>query len=238
VAAIFVILVLAAVYASLWVRNRLMHQKLVSIDDSLYPWRNEPTVAEFWSTFLSSPQDTDVVVPDPALSQMEYHTRTTVSLGSYVNRSYLGQLQDQRLDPEVRDALTSFNLLNFVTLSAIKMADPILALDPPSRKMHLYFSHEYIPAFIDRDNVILLGDPVSNPFIQLIENRLNFNVDRVGNHLGPLVNRAPIGQEQSTYVASSGVGCWILSGGLPIQPGPQRKLSLNSGNLASRYAGS
>ena len=235
VGAILAILALSAACASLWVRDRALRQNLVSIDNSLYPWRSEPTVAAFWSSFLNSPQDTDVVVPDAALSQMEYHTRTTVSIGSYVDRSYLGQLQGQKIDPEVRDVLASFNSLNFVTLSAIKMADTVLALDPLSKKMRLYFSREYIPSFIDRDNVILLGDPVSNPFIQLIENRLNFTVDRVGNHLGPVVNRAPIGQEQSTYVASDGVG-YCLVAYLP-NPGHSGKFLLIQGTSPAATQG-
>jgi hypothetical protein len=209
--AIFLILALCAACTTLWIRNGTMHQELVDLNNSLYPWRNEPTVAAFWSTFLSSPQDTDVVIPDAALGQMEYYAQTSISLRDYVNRSYLGQLQSAEMNPDVRTVLGKFNSLNFVTLSAIKMAERILALDPLSKRMHLYFSREYIPSFIDRDNVILLGDPVSNPFIQLIENQLNFTVERVNKGLGPVVNHAPVGQEQSTYVTTESAAYCVVA---------------------------
>jgi len=210
-AALAVIFVLCGACVALWVSNRSMREELTALDRSLYPWREEPAVAAFWSAFLNSSQDTDVVVPDAALGQMEYYTQTSVSLRDYLDRSYLGQLQRAPMNAGVRDALRSFTSLNFVTLSAIEMADRIMALDPLSKKLHLYFSREYIPSFIDRDNVILLGDPVSNPFIQIIEGRLNFTVDRQGNHLGPVINHAPAGREQPVYVSTDNTGYCVVA---------------------------
>jgi hypothetical protein len=210
-AAIIMILLLGGVCTALWVQNRALRSTIKATDESFFPWRYEPTVGAFWSAFLDSNQDTDVIVPDAALGQEEYYTRTSVSLRDYVNRSYIGELQNQKLSPDVRTVLSSFNSLNFVTLSAIKMAHNILALDPLNKKMHLFFSREYIPSFVDRDNVILLGDPVSNPFIQLIENRLNFTMDRDGNHLGPVINHAPRKGEQSVYTASDSTGYCVVA---------------------------
>jgi hypothetical protein len=57
------------------------------------------------------------------------------------------------------------------------MAHTIMVLDPLHRKMHLYCSREDIPSFIDLYNVVIfLGCQRSNPWIQLIEDRLNFRV--------------------------------------------------------------
>jgi hypothetical protein len=199
-----IIVALAITCISLWMRER-------AVQSMLYPWRQEPTVATFWSNFLDSNQDTDVIVPDAALAQIEYFTQSSVSLHDYVNRRYLGGLQGQTLNPNVRALLGSFSSLNFVTLSAVKTADNILALDPFSKKMHLYFSREYIPSFVDRDNVILLGDPVSNPYIQLIENHLNFTMDREGNHLGPVINHAPQKGEQASYAGTDSIGYCVVA---------------------------
>ena len=127
------------------------------------------------------------------------------------DRSYINQLESQDLNPDVRTLLNSFSSLNFVTLSAIKMAQNILALDPLGKKMHMYFSREYIPAFIDRDNVILLGDPRSNPWVQLLESRLNFSVDRENGHLGPVINHAPAPGEQASYIRADSVGYCVVA---------------------------
>jgi hypothetical protein len=228
VAAGVLVVALSSACASLWMRNRALQRSLDASERAFYPWRYEPTVASFWSAFLDSGLETDVVVPDAALSQYEYYARTSVLLRDYVNRSYLGQLQSRTLSPDLRMALGSFSSLNFVTLSAVKMADNILALDPLKRKMHLYFSREYIPSFVDRDNVILLGDQVSNPFIQLVENRLNFTVDRDGNHLGPVINHAPAPGEQAFYIASDSIGYCVVAY-LP-NPGHSGKILLIQGS--------
>ncbi len=226
--AIVAIVALSAACVGLWVQNRTLQRSLNLTDRSFYSWRYEPTVASFWKVFLDSRIDTDVVVPDAALSQYEYYTRTSVSLRDYVNRSYVGQLQAQMLSPDMRAIFNSFTSLNFVTLSAIKMAHSILALDPLNQRMHLYFSREYIPSFIERDNVILIGDQVSNPYIQLIENRLNFSVDRVGNHLGPVINRSAAQGEPATYFASDSIGYCVVAY-LP-NPGHNGKFLLIQGS--------
>jgi hypothetical protein len=219
--------VLACVCVGLWLQNRTMSRSLDATERSFYPWKYEPTVAAFWSNFLDGNQDTDVVVPDASFSQVQYYSRTSIPLREYIDRSYIGQLQTKNVSSEARTLLNSFTSLNFVTLSAIKMAHNIMALDPLNRKMHLYFSREYIPSFIDKDNVVLLGDPRSNPWIQLIENRLNFSVDREEGHLGPVINRSPAPGEQTHYQYSDGVGYCVVAF-LP-NPGHKSKFLLIQG---------
>jgi hypothetical protein len=211
IAAGLVILILTSACLALWLQNTAMKKSMDVTERAFYPWRYEPTVAAFWSTFLDSNQNTDVIVPDASFSQIQYYSQTSISLQNYIDRSYIGQLESQKLNPDVRTLLNSFSSLNFVTLSAIKMAQNILALDPLGKKMHMYFSREYIPAFIDRDNVILLGDPRSNPWVQLLENRLNFSADRENGHLGPVINHAPAPGEQASYVGTDGVGYCVVA---------------------------
>jgi hypothetical protein len=210
-AASLVILILSSACFGLWVQNRAMQRSLDATERAFYPWKQEPTVAAFWSTFLDSTQDTDVIVPDASFSQIQYYSQTSIPLQNYIDRSYIGQLESQNLNPDVRTLLNSFSSLNFVTLSTIKMAQNILSLDPLGRKMHMYFSREYIPAFIDRDNVILLGDPRSNPWVQLLENRLNFSEDRENGHLGPVINHAPAPGEQASYIKTDSVGYCVVA---------------------------
>jgi hypothetical protein len=211
IAAGLAILILSSACLGLWIQNRAMQRSLDATERAFYPWKQEPTVAAFWSTFLDSTQDTDVIVPDASFSQIQYYSQTSIPLEKYIDRSYINQLESQDLNPDVRTLLNSFSSLNFVTLSAIKMAQNILALDPLGKKMHMYFSREYIPAFIDRDNVILLGDPRSNPWVQLLESRLNFSVDRENGHLGPVINHAPAPGEQASYISADSVGYCVVA---------------------------
>lgn len=211
IAAGLAILALGGACVALWMQNRAMRRSMDATERAFYPWKQQPTVAAFWSIFLDSSQDTDVIVPDASFSQIQYYSQTSIPLQNYIDRSYIAQLESQKLNPDVRTLLNSFNSLNFVTLSAIKMAQNILALDPLGKKMHMYFSREYIPAFIDRDNVILLGDPRSNPWVQLLENRLNFSEDRENGHVGPVVNHAPAPGEQASYIKTDTVGYCVVA---------------------------
>jgi hypothetical protein len=211
IAASLTILALAAACSVLWMQNRAMQSKLDSIDLAFYPWRHEPTVAAFWSTFLDSNLDTDVIIPDATFSQIQAYSRTSISLQDYFDRSYISRFRSQRLTPDVRALLSLSGSLNFVTLSAVRMAQNIVTLDPLNRKIHMYFSREYIPAFIDRDNVVLLGDPRSNPYIQILEDRLNFRVYVQNGQIGPVINRAPASGEQANYSAASGVGYCVVA---------------------------
>jgi len=202
---------MGVVLAVLLVQNLELRRSLRETQHAFYPWRDEPTVAAFWSNFLETPQDTDVLVPDASFSQAQSYSRTSISLHDYIDRSYIRQLENTNLPPEARSILGTSTNLNFVTLSAVKMAHNILALDPLNKKMHLYFSREYIPSFIDRDNIILLGDPRSNPWVQLLENRLNFQVVVDHGQIGPIYNRAPRPGEQATYQPTDSEGYCVVA---------------------------
>ncbi len=197
--------------AGLWIQNRDLRGSLDETKRAIYPWRYQPTVASFWSQFVDSSIETDVVVPDALFSQMQYYSRTSIPLKDYIDRSYLNHVEMQRIDPSSRAFLVSVIPLNFVTLNAVTIAQNILDLDPLHRKMHLYYSREFLPNFIDRDNVILLGDPRSDPWMQLVENRLNFTLDRDEGHLGPIVNHEPLAGELSSYQQNDSVGYCVIA---------------------------
>lgn len=209
--AVGLVLLFASTSALLLVENLSLRRSMDETQHAFYPWRYEPTVAGFWSNFLDTPQETDVLVPDASFSQIQSYSRTSISLHDYLDRSYVGQLQMTGINSEVRSLLGLSSSLNFVTLSAIKMADNILALDPLKKKMHMYFSREYIPSFIDRDNVIFLGDQRSNPWIQLLESRLNFVEELDHGNLGPVINRSPNAGEQTTYQQTDTVGYCVVA---------------------------
>jgi hypothetical protein len=235
IAAALAVLGLGSACVFLWMQNRALQKSADSTAREFYPWKQDPAVAAFWSTFLDANQDTDVVVPDASFSQIQYYTRTSITLRDYLNRSYISQLQSEKLNPVVRALLDSFSSLNFVTLSAIKMSQNILALDPLGRKMHMYFSREYIPAFIDQHNVILIGDQRSNPWIQLMENRLNFGLDRENDTLGPVINRAPAPGEQKQYLSTDSVGYCVVAY-LPNPGHPGKFLLIEGTSPASTQA--
>jgi hypothetical protein len=222
-----VILALTAGCLTLWMHTRAMQR-------SLYAWRYQPALASFWSEFLDSDQDTDVVLPDASFSEVQFLSKNSFSLRDYMNRGYIGKLQTQNQDPNLSAALTKFAGLNLLTPSAVKLAQSILVLDPLKRKMHLYFSREYIPEFVKRDNVVLFGGPIASPWMELFESRLNFTVERSYDRVGHVIDNAPSQSEQETYTANDSVGYCVVAF-LP-NPGNRGKVLLIQGTDAEATA--
>lgn len=95
------------------------------------------------------------------------------------------------------------------------MAEHLDDLDPLNTQIHMYFARGYNPVFLKRDNVVLFGTRLSNPWMEIYENRLVFPVQRnpnvadavsAGEPREIIANRTPASGEQATYAPSGAVG--------------------------------
>jgi len=192
------VLALACGCVALWLQNRAMQR-------SLYPWRYEPELKAFWSTFLDSPLDTDIVLPDASLGQIQLLTNSRVSLQDYLSRSYISRLQAANQDSVKQALLSEFSTSSLVTPGSFRLAESIQALEPGNKRTHIYLSDEYRAAFVEADNLILIGVPFANPWMELYRDRLNFTVlnsDRTAR----ISNRSPEPGEQAIYIPSMSEG--------------------------------
>ncbi len=196
------ILGLAAGCLALWVQNRALKQSLESTHRSLYAWQDTPTVLAFWSQFFNASQDTDVVMGDASFSLVQVLSKRSFSLNDYLSRSYISQLQAQNMSPDMHAAMTLIPSWNLGSKNGFYMARRILSLDPTGAKIHLYYARDYMAALIQKDNVILIGSPIGNPWVDLFEDRLNF-VEKFdsNNPVSPvsISNRTPVSNEQEIY---------------------------------------
>jgi len=197
---------LLAMYVSVWMQNR-------SLRDQLTPWQNRPAEANLWSQFMTGSADTDIVVGDSSLGLVEDLEQRQISLQDYINRSYLTELQSRKFSPDADTELHLLERRTLVSRGSYMMTQRLLAAAPHSGHIHTYFARSYNPSQINRDNVILLGGRLSNPWIELFENRMNFVVqhnfqaeldDRVAH--ASIVNRAPAAGEQAIYTPSPSIG--------------------------------
>ena len=201
-------LVLAAVCLRLSLDNRVMHKQL-------YPWEYQPAVSAFWTGFLGANPTTDVVLSDTAFGMFQVIGKQTYSLQDFLNRSYVNQLQKQNLDPQVRDTLQMLGRRTLVSRGEFTMAEHLDDLDPLNTRIHMYFARGYNPVFLERHNVVLFGTRLSNPWMEIFENRLVFPVQQNPNVADPeaagapreiIANRTPASGEQATYTPSGAVG--------------------------------
>jgi hypothetical protein len=188
-----IIVALACGCLALWRQNRNLQQ-------SLSPWKYQPELAAFWGTFLDSPLDTDIVLPDASFGQIQLLNDSPISLQDYLSHKYINQFQRGHPDPARQAVLNIFTANSWVSPSAIRLSDSIQALDTVSRKIHLYLSEEYRPALLDEDNLILIGVPLANPWMGLYEDRLNFTQSMYFDKAFSIYDRAPKPGEQATYI--------------------------------------
>jgi len=184
----------------LWLQNRDLHR-------SLYSWESTPALRSFWSQFLDTQPETDVVLADPAFALIEDITKRPRSLNDYLSRNYPSQTESPDLSMDRREDLGQILSRSFGSPGDFRVAQRIFALDPLSKKTHLYFAREFLPGLVNQNNVILIGSRRSNPWVDLFEGRLNFSLDYDRIRLASFVrNRAPASGEEQTYLAPPSAG--------------------------------
>lgn len=201
-------LVLCAICLHLSLDNRAMHKRL-------YPWEYQPAVSAFWTGFLGANPTTDVVLSDTAFGMFQVISKHSYSLQDFLNRSYANQLQKQNLDPQMRTTLEMLARRTLVSRGEFTMAEHLDEMDPLNTQFHMYFAGGYNPAFLKGHNVILLGTRLSNPWMEVFENRLVFPVELNPKVADPeaagaprqiVTDRSPASGEQATYKPSGTMG--------------------------------
>jgi hypothetical protein len=200
IAGVIVAALAIACCAALWFQNRAMHRSMDSTQRSFYPWQYEPSVAGFWSDVLNASPNTDIVLADTSYGLLQATTGDSFGLNDYMNRSYVSRIQAQKMRPEMHDALNRIAAWRLGSFDEFKLARGILALDPLGQKMHLYSARDFMPDLIKRDNVILIGGRLTNPWEELFESELNFTLKFDNTDPPSIVNKAPVAGERGRYI--------------------------------------
>jgi hypothetical protein len=188
------IVLLVVMCGVLWMQNQAMRE-------SLYAWKNTPSMRSFWSGILEASPNTDVVLADTSFALIEDITKKPISLNNYLSRNYISQLQAPELSQDRRDDLHMIAARNFGSLGDFRAAQRIAALDPMAQKIHLHYARDYTPTLIKQNNVILIGSRKSNPWVDLFTSSMNFTVQYDPNHFVSFIqNRAPAAGEQQVYM--------------------------------------
>lgn len=203
IAVALMMIVFAAGCAFFWVQYRTLHR-------SLYAWQYEPSVSALWTNILNASPDTDVVLADASFGLLQDLNKESFSFNDYLSRSYISELQAQHPSPEMQIMLSRIVRWNMGSQDDFKLAHRILALDPLGKKIHLYDARDYMPDLLNRDNVILIGGRISNPWEDLFDGRMNFTVKFDDDGSITVVNRAPAAGEQPIYTQVNSVGYCVI----------------------------
>jgi hypothetical protein len=200
-----------AVIAMLAVGWLLAWNRLQSVNHSLYPWRYEPTVADLWTRILSARPDTDVVLADASFGLLQDLGKERFPFDQYLNRDYIDQLQGQSLSPDMHRAVDRIGIWNLGSQDEFQLAQRLLSLDPLGKEIHLYSARDFMPELTRRDNVILIGGSLSNPWDDLFESRMNFVTTFADDGSIAVANRAPARGEQAIYEQTPAVEYCVVS---------------------------
>lgn len=204
-------ILLALLCLVLWSRSQSATARYETLHRSLYSWQYEPSVAQFWTSFLGAKPDTDIVVADASFGLLQDIDKKSFSFDDYLRRSYVNDLPSTHLSPDLRATLERIAAWNLGSPDEFMLARRILALDPLGQNIHVYSARNYMPALTKRDNVILIGGSISNPWDDLFEDRMNFTVKFQANDSIMVVNRAPAPGEKASYSQSDSVQYCVIS---------------------------
>jgi hypothetical protein len=168
---------------------------------ALTAWNGKPALASFWGDFLRYRQQTDVVLTDDSLSFIVDLIGHPVSLGDYLSRDYMRQVQASNLSADRKYDLQQVYSHNLVTFGGVRASQEILAQIPPSLPTHLTLARYYTADALKRNNAILIGGRKANPWVHLFDDRMNFVTD-FGNGRAFVSNLHPRAGEQAVYNVS------------------------------------
>ena len=192
-----------------------IHQKktIAQLQRSLSPWRANPSVAAFWSNFFDTDHESDLIAGDDSMLLMEQMTQQYTSFTAYINHGFPNPEQIQKLSPDARQAMRLYASKMLGSTSEFKLAQKILLLDPQNPKVHFFGARQFPPAFLKQNNVILIGGRISNPWVGVFEDHLNFreDVQFIDTGKTTVINRQPQPGEAAAYPSTDETGYCVVA---------------------------
>jgi hypothetical protein len=207
---------LAAACVVLYLQNRTMRK-------ALYPWEGQPALTAFWGGFLDSHRQTDLVLPDDSASVMEDITGNPLTLGDYLTRGFIQQIQSSNMSSDRKEDVFQVLNHNLVTFGAVRAAQSLAGEIPATYPHYLTLARYFTADQIKRDNVILIGGSKAVPWDYLFDDQLNFVTDYDYEHGRQIVrNRNPRPGEQAVYTVPQEANSLIGFAVIAYLPNPSR----------------
>lgn len=164
------------------------------------PWQADPALRSFWSQFLGSGQEVDIVTADTSLALVEDILKRPVSLDDYLDYKYKNTVDLPSLSPETRNTVNMVLGRELGSVGDFRVAERVTKLAGSAANLKLASARSYAPESIKENNVILIGGPESNPWVDLYKDRMDFYVEEdIVQHTSRIINRTPAAGEQTDY---------------------------------------
>lgn len=182
-------LLLIAVGATALITRYLVMKSVATSHDSA----QSGAIHDFWGQFFDRPnEELKIVYADTSFALWQDLQGKNLDLGDYLNRNYMN-VQGNKL----------FNVaMRRVTSPAdITIASRLAALVGRSGgQVNLEFARDASADFFHQGNAVLIGSHRSNPWVEVFEPNLNFELDQDPQSGAPLFrNRSPQSGEAKVY---------------------------------------
>jgi hypothetical protein len=172
----------------------------------------------FWSTIFDPHRNLLIVPADSTLILIEELTGRPVSLQSYLNRKYL----DDLVLPKDLTTLTSSDLdgSHYTSMADLNLVARIVRV-PFMQQSHSEIRYARDMSITDakEDNLVLIGGPRANPWVELFAAHMNFYVDfDWKTRQNFVLDKAPRVGEQPLYTEGVKNGIARVYGLIAFQP--------------------
>jgi hypothetical protein len=167
------------------------------------PSPNSPpssAVQAIWSQLFSVNLPTTIIVPDHTFAMVQEASNRHVDLATYLRRSPRPEHENIR---QLEKILPSFSIRRYTTFDGVSTAVRVSQLaEQFGGRVVVRYARDMTLRELSPGHVVLIGRPLSNPWNEMFENKLNFHFySDLERNLIICQNRSPQPGEQSEYLA-------------------------------------
>jgi hypothetical protein len=191
-------------------------------------FRRDPSLFQspetrFWDTIFD-PRRAQVIVPaDSTLILIEELTGQQVSFQSYLSRDYLTRMAL----PKSLTTLTSSDLENshYTSMADLNLVSRIIRVPQLKQfRAEIRYARDLSISDAKEDNLILIGGPRANPWVELFASHMNFYVDyNWQTKQNSVINKAPRNGELPLYAESASDATHRVYGLIAFEPSLDRE---------------
>lgn len=166
-----------------------------------------------WRNILNPDRQTDVVLADSTLTILQDRSGRPLSLGEMLQRKFDATLPAGLPENERNDIL-SIVARRYTSFTDVELVGKILQIRLPDQNVPTFnIAREYQMRAFKAHNIILLGSKRSNPWVELIEPRMNFRFQYSERQSDPIItNQAPQYGERPDYIPGrNGIGYSVVA---------------------------
>jgi hypothetical protein len=169
---------------------------------------DSPALNALWLQMFRKGEETGIVVADSSFGLLQELTEKPTTLSDYLHPDLWRQAPDLASRPEVQSTARLIAQRRYTSMADLNLSQRVLSLAGRYQgRVALYFARDLNIHQMKTGNLILFGGKRVNPWIELVENQMNFrSASDASSHQPYFENTQPRSGEMKTYRNDPRVG--------------------------------